>query len=304
MKNQKKILSPEHDIPTMGMPAKSNPPCAICGKELGATLLVIDKPDRFEERCGVMSDNYARQWVECSHCGAVTNQLPQDSASKLDVLRTSYYEVDFANSDIGEKYRKVMSMPATQSDNAGRVLRIIEFLRQWLPDVKAPKALDIGAGTGVFLSRFLDKTAPTWQGVGIEPDPHAATHLRSLNKFEVFEGLYQGQSQFSNFALVTLNKVLEHISNPVPLLKQVTNALSLTGSILYVELPDKLTIQHRPPQDNILGALHCHLYDPQSLGYLFRQCGLETLKIERIVEPSEKITVFGFACLPQTLSKL
>lgn len=304
MKNQKKMLSPEHDRSVISIPNKIDAQCMICGGTLGATLLVIDQPDRFETRCGVSAVGYQRQWIECPQCGAVTNQLPEDASTKLELLRTAYYEVDFANSDIGEKYRKVMALPPTQSDNAGRVARILAFLQQWLPEINTPKALDIGAGTGVFLSRFLEMSGPNWRATGIEPDPHAAAHLRSLKTFEVFEGLYQGQEQFSNFNLITLNKVLEHISDPVPLLQLVTKALSPEHAVLYVELPDKLTTAHRPPQDNILGALHCHLYDPQSMLYLFRQCGLETLKIERVVEPSGKITVFGFACLPATLTKI
>jgi SAM-dependent methyltransferase len=278
--------------------------CAICGGLLGRALLTIDQPDRFERRCGIGPEGYQRSWVECTSCGAATNVLPAASVRALQAMRSSYYEVDFAAADIGAKYRKVMSLLPGESDNWGRVDRIVRFLARWQQPDRPRRVLDIGAGTGVFLSRFLDAVDAPWQAIGVEPDPIAASHLRSIGRFDVVEGLYRGQAELRGFELVTLNKVLEHIGEPLPLLRSVAAALSPGMSIVYIELPDKLTIGRRPPEDNILGALHCHLYDPGSVARLLREAGFELLCIERIVEPSGKISVFAFACLPQALSGL
>lgn len=278
--------------------------CAICGGLLGRILLTIDQPDRFERRCGIGPEGYQRSWTECAACGAATNMLPAASVVALQAMRSSYYEVDFAADDIGAKYRKVMALPPEKSDNRGRVDRIVSFLGRWQRQERTRRVLDIGAGTGVFLSGFLEAVKAPWQAVGVEPDPIAASHLRSLGRFEVVENLYRGQPELRGFDLVTLNKVLEHIGEPLPLLRSVAAALIPGMSILYLELPDKLTIGRRPPEDNILGALHCHLYDPGSVARLLREAGFEALCIERIVEPSGKITVFAFACLPQALSGL
>lgn len=278
--------------------------CAVCGGTLGHVLLVVREPDRFERRCGIDSEGYRREWVECGVCGIVSNRLPRLSLERLNALRSSYYEVDFAKSDIGDKYRKVMSLAPHQSDNWGRVERIRKFAARWLPS-KAPKnVLDIGAGTGVFLSRFLDTADSSWEAVGIEPDPAAAAHLRKVNRFQVVEAMFYGQAELRGFSLVTLNKVLEHIDEPVRVLKQVAQALIPSCGLLYLEVPDKLTIGCRPLNDNILGALHCHLYHPGGVERLFRETGFEPLRIERVVEPSGKITVFGFACLPEALANI
>lgn len=275
--------------------------CAICRGNTGREILRISHPDRFEQSIGVSAYGYQRRWIECGTCGAATNVLPQSSADKLSVLRSAYYEVDFANSNIGEKYSRVMALPAAQSDNAGRVARIIDFARKWvLPDA-APRVLDIGAGTGVFLSRLIDQTGGDWPCVGLEPDPQAAAHLRQLGKFTVVEAMYQGQSDLKNFELITLNKVLEHISDPVPFLQMVIGSMRRTDSLLYIEVPDKLTTSLRPPSDNILGALHCHLYDPVSIGYLARAAGIEIVRIDRIREPSGKLTVYAFGALPEVI---
>lgn len=277
--------------------------CALCAGKDAREILRIDQPDRFEQSIGVGPHGYTRCWVECLQCGGATNVLPEESALRLASLRAAYYEVDFMGSDIGEKYRRVMSMPAGQSDNAGRVARVTDFVRRWSGAPARPWVMDIGAGTGVFLSRLVDQTAGVWRYLGVEPDPRAAAHLRQLEKFAVVEAMYLAQPELRGFNLVTLNKVLEHIEQPLPFLLQVVQSLVLDDGLLYVEVPDKLTTRLRSPQDNILGALHCHLYDPTSLGYLLRRAGLELLCVNRIAEPSGKLSVYAFAAPSESIQK-
>ncbi len=278
--------------------------CMLCEGQLGQTLLEITEPDRFEKHCGVGTQNYFRQWKECVSCGAANNILPASSQELLQKLRSSYYEVDLPDGDVGAKYRKVMGLPPEQSDNWHRVQRINSFLTRWLGTSRGTshQILDIGAGTGVFLSRLLELSEQSWQATAVEPDPVAAKHLRELGGFAVREEMFTGQSDLKNFTLVTLNKVLEHIEDPTAVLGAVVNSLAANG-LVYVEVPDKLTTRLRRYNDNILGALHYHLYHPRSLAWLFEWVGLEPLLIERVFEPSGKITVFGFACLPGWLDK-
>lgn len=277
--------------------------CSICDGEDGNEILLIDRPDRFEQSIGVGAQSYARYWVECLACGATTNLLPPESAQRLVTLRAAYYEIDFMGSDIGEKYRRVMTLPAGESDNAGRVARIVDFVRRWSGAAVRPRIMDIGAGTGVFLSRLVDETGGAWQYLGVEPDPRAAEHLRQLEKFTVIEGMYLGQPELRGFNLVTLNKVLEHIEAPLPFLSKVVQSLVADDGLLYVEVPDKLTVRLRSPQDNILGALHCHLYDPASLGHLLRRAGLALLSVNRVAEPSGKLSVYAFAAPAESVVK-
>jgi len=277
--------------------------CALCAGQDAREILRIGQPDRFEQSIGIGPHGYTRCWVECQQCGGATNVLPDESALRLAALRAAYYEVDFMGSDIGEKYRRVMSMPAGQSDNVGRVARVIDFVRRWFGALAQPRVMDIGAGTGVFLSRLVDQTAGAWRYLGVEPDPRAAAHMRQLEKFAVVEAMYFGQPELRGFNLVTLNKVLEHIEQPLPFLLQVVQSLVLDDGLLYVEVPDKLTAKLRSPSDNILGALHCHLYDPTSLDYLLQRARLELLCVSRIAEPSGKLSVYAFAAPSESIQK-
>lgn len=274
--------------------------CAICGGVLGDIILVHHEPDRFEQAIGISSKGYRRVWRQCRSCGSVSNVHMPENLDRLRRLGTSYYDVDLAGSDLATKFRKVMSLPPQRSDNAGRVARVLRAARQYgVVSDNTIRVIDIGAGLGVFLARLLDE-APAYgfnvMASAIEPDPTAAAHLRSLARFEVEEGLFIGQERFIGADLFTLNKVLEHLADPGTLLRDVARSLSPDRGLVYVEVPDAATVGNRPPTDNILGALHCHLYSPEGLALLIRRCGLETLAVERVFEPSGKITVVAFAC--------
>jgi SAM-dependent methyltransferase len=280
--------------------------CAICNGALDRELLRISEPDRFERHLGIAREGYVRTWMECSTCGAATNVLAPGNRGRLDSLAAGYYEVDFANSSIGDKFAKVTALPPERSDNAQRVARIHSFLRGWLPPSRRElRVLDIGAGTGVFLWRFLEQAErDVWSATAVEPDALAAGHLRSLDRFPVIEGLFSEALGLVDFDLVTLNKVVEHLADPVALVKEAASALRAPAGVLYVEVPDKLTVYHRPPTDNILGALHFHLYDPVSIAVLLSRAGLAALRIDRIFDPSGKITVAAFATLNAGIERM
>ncbi len=270
--------------------------CAVCGGALARELLRITEPDRFERHVGIAANGYLRSWVECGACGAATNVQAPGNRARLETLAAGYYEVDLAGSSIAEKFAKVMALPPERSDNAQRVMRVAAFAESRLPaGIVTPCALDIGAGTGVFLARFLGRAgARAWKGTAVEPDPTAAAHLRGLGRFDVIESLFSAELGLKGFHVVTLNKVVEHLPRPLDLVRAAAGALDGQG-MLYLELPDKRTVFERPSSDNILGALHCHLYDPPSIAALLGRAGLAVLKTERLYEPSGKISVAAFA---------
>ena len=279
--------------------------CAICGSGANQELLRITQPDRFERHLGIRADGYLRRWVECTSCGAATNAYALGVREQLDSLAADYYEVDFAGSSIAAKFNKVVTLPPAKSDNARRVDRILAFVRDWsgTPE-RCRRVLDIGAGTGVFLWRFLELAANDgWSGTGVEPDATAAVHLRQLKAFEVIEDLFTTKLGLDDFDLVTLNKVVEHLSDPVAMIRDAATALR-PGGVMYVEVPDKMTAKLRAPDDNILGALHYHLYDPASIAILLARAGLVPLRIERVFDPSGKLTVAAFATLEATFTHM
>jgi len=270
--------------------------------------LIHNKPDRFERHLGISEKGYQRIWKECGTCGSATDIHRPEDLARLRELGTSYYEVDFAGSSLEEKYHKIMALPEARSDNAGRVGRVLAKIRGSVRDDSTPlRALDIGAGLGVFLSRLIELATSHGLRVdatAIEPDPKAARHLRNLGLFKVIEEILSEETQIANMGLISLNKVLEHVATPKTLLRNAISILEPTSGLLYFEVPDVMTIGNRPAKDNILGALHYHLYSPEGVCLLLRRIGLMPIEVSRVFEPSGKITVFAFAVFPQYIARL
>jgi SAM-dependent methyltransferase len=283
-RGQKRVFDCEH----------ADVSCRLCGGVLGEPLLVHTEPDRFEVTVGIAAQNYQRCWRRCVACDVVQDVQDAENEHRLDSLSASYYEVDLGK-NLRSRFDHVMSMPAVSSDNAGRVARVCEVVERLQKERCRRHVIDIGAGLGVFLTRFLPQAGSDWHGTAIEPDPNAAAHLRSLALFGVIEAIFTGdESNIAAADLITLNKVVEHIPHPQPLLEACNRKLTEDG-ILYVEVPDEWTIGRRPANDNILGALHKHLYSPLSLTRLIERAGLTVLRVGRVFEPSGKITVFAFS---------
>jgi len=286
----------------------TNGKCNICGGKLGKVLLLIKKPDRFERAVDISEKGYARQWVECSECGTACNIMDRNAEKALSRIASSYYKHEFNTlSELKRRYNKVMALPAGSSDNYHRIRRIENYISRYSVEGGGqPCILDIGAGMGVFLSAFQKRNAKKWKAYGMEPDPMAAKHLRSIagGRFKVTQSrLEDHEPGFRKYRLCTMNKILEHIKKPVGFLRKVNRLLDDDGFV-YVELPDRLTIGSRPSTDNILGALHHYLFGVKGMEVLLNRAGFEPFSIEREFEPSGKLSVYAFAVRKKAINRL
>lgn len=272
--------------------------CTLCGNNRFESKLEITKPDRFELALGISEIGYSRKWNECSQCGLLSNENSITNQNLLNSIGHRYYEIDFGKENLGTRFLKLKNLPKEKSDNYFRVKRVkdyySEFVLGGLFDSEGNNILDVGSGLGIFLDAFITSN---WIGTAIEPDPYAFQHLKDIsnNRFKVINDVYKAGVVDQKYDLITFNKVLEHLKNPVDLLKLAKDNLNSERSLVYVEVPDLLTSSIRNYNDNILGSLHFNLYDPYTLSLLFKNSGLTPVKVERIIEPSGKITTYGFA---------
>jgi len=276
----------------------NNQTCILCGNETFHTELIINTPDRFEIALGIEQKTYVRKWVSCDKCGLYSNHNSPENQVKLNEIGHRYYEIDFGKDQLMNRYNKLISLPIENSDNFHRIQRIKNYFNKSLiedkPSLKKNKILDIGSGLGIFLDLFI---SDEWDATAIEPDPIAFKHLEKISngRFNVINNVFKSGLIDDNFNLITFNKILEHIENPVLLLQDARQILNKENGLIYVEVPDLLTAKYRNQNDNILGSLHFNLYDPYTLALLFKNANLIPIKIERIEEPSGKITTYGFA---------
>jgi hypothetical protein len=279
--------------------------CVLCGVgRLEKVVLEIRQPDRFERAAGIKEAECHRSWVRCEHCGGLTNVRRDGCEVAIAAMAKSYYAIDFADTSLETRFHNVLDLTDGKSDNRQRVHRVRKYAESWFGGASIPgslRLLDIGAGLGVFLHAFLEEN-PCWLGRALEPDPTAAQHLRKVaeGRFTILESTLEDlQESPTVYHLCSLNKVLEHIASPLEFLCRVVRLIDVCSGLLYVEVPDYWTVGNRDSSDNILGALHYHLYGIRSLSILLQRVGFVPLKIERFKEPSGKISVYAFAAHPE-----
>jgi 2-polyprenyl-3-methyl-5-hydroxy-6-metoxy-1,4-benzoquinol methylase len=110
----------------------------------------------------------------------------------------------------------------------------IPFELTALADLPKGQILDVGCGNGnkLILAKQLG-----WDVTGLEIDPNAVMIARN-QKLNVKEGSYKDLANFVNeFDCIICSHVLEHVYNPVEMLKLLTQSLKPGGTLL-LSLPN------------------------------------------------------------------
>ena len=98
---------------------------------------------------------------------------------------------------------------------------------------KGKKLLDIGAGSGILVEQALEKG---FSATGVEPSRWLWQKAQERN-LSVFLGTFPHPKINELFDVITLIDVIEHVPDPVGLLKDAAKALSPDG-IIVVATPD------------------------------------------------------------------
>ena len=80
--------------------------------------------------------------------------------------------------------------------------------------------MDIGSGLGVF-PYIVKKNG--WNCTSIDPDPICIKHIHNNLKLEAICADFMDLKPHKKFDIVTLNKVLEHVNDPIKMLRKVKN---------------------------------------------------------------------------------
>jgi SAM-dependent methyltransferase len=94
------------------------------------------------------------------------------------------------------------------------------------------RLLDVGCGNGAFLAKMRDLG---WEVVGVKPDPEAARVAREDFGVTVFEGrLEEAGLSDGSLDTITMHHVIEHISDPVDVLRECYRILKPSGILVIV----------------------------------------------------------------------
>lgn len=269
--------------------------CMCGGDRLTSVHMYFNPPDgevRFPHTAGP----YRREIFRCSLCRHFV------SIHKLEA--GALYEEAYVRATYGDlkglraAFTRIVSLPTSQSDNAGRVARVLRYAdAHFGGDDGSRSVLDVGSGLCVFLHGMK---AAGWACTALDPDERAVEHARSTVGVEAIRGDVMRVDAHVGVDVVTLNKVLEHVKNPIAMLAR-SRAWLRSGGFLYLEVPDGEAASADGFQREEFFVEHYHVFSPASVALMATRAGLCLNTVERLREPSGKYTLRAFCTLDEPL---
>ena len=225
--------------------------------------------------------------LDCRACG-FRHAIPLPAAHELEeAYRENYYAEE-----------KPTFLNHAAEDQAWAELAQIdrlEIFERLLPSSRRT-LLDVGSGPGFFL-----KTAQArgWSVTGIEPSRQAAAYARELG-VKVVEGFFSAESAatLGHYDVVHMNNVLEHIPDPIELVRIARNVMN-PGGIICINVPNDFSpfqfaasAAHNVRQWWLAPPHHLNYFDFASLTGLVERLGMTV--VERSTSfPMEAFMMMG-----------
>lgn len=258
--------------------------CPCTGAFVERTF-TYDAPPAGETRFAFAGE-YRRGYGRCSACGHWF------AAADMDL--TGLYVGDYVDQTYGDRmqrtFERIIALPPAQSDNAGRIARLQAFAERRFGATRTVRLLDVGAGLGVFPHAVKHVG---WHCTALDPDARAVVHLREHVGVDAVQGDFMHAEGLGRFDVITFNKVLEHVADPVAMLARA-RAFLADGGFVYVELPDGELAAVDGPEREEFFVEHLHVFSAASIALLAANAGFVSLVIERLREPSGKYTLRAF----------
>jgi len=231
--------------------------------------------------------NYKRKILRCKVCGHFT----ASHKIKVHEFYKKNYSIISHGDDMRKKFDKLLSLKS-KSDNHYRIKRILSKFKNL--KAKEIRLLDVGSGLGIFLYQLKKKV--NWNLIGIEPDINFVKFSKKINIKVLHSNLKSNTFKKNSFNIITMNKIIEHVKNPVKLLKISKKLLNENGHA-YIEVPDgHAASKHKDKKfRQEFNVDHLHVFTKKSLKDCIGLAGLKLITCNNIKEKSGKLTLFAFA---------
>jgi 2-polyprenyl-3-methyl-5-hydroxy-6-metoxy-1,4-benzoquinol methylase len=144
------------------------------------------------------------------------------------------------------------------------------------------RLLEIGCGSGRMLKSMQEKG---WDVVGVDPDPIAIKNAKSKGLI-VYQGILADQ-KFSDdsFDAIALSHVIEHVPDPLSLLKECERILKPGGHLVLIT-PNINSLCHRLYKSDwrsLEPPRHLHVFNLATLKQVSQRAGFNHIKLETTI---------------------
>ncbi|APV49656.1 hypothetical protein BWI17_08180 [Betaproteobacteria bacterium GR16-43] len=230
-------------------------------------------------RAAPLFEKLGMKIVACPECGLTYSR---------NILRDEYDRQLYVESASQTSYQDLKRNSAYAELERIKSL----YLVQRLGEYRAPpgRLLDIGPGSGKLLEAAMQSG---WRAVGIEANAEFAAACRA-HGIEILEGFFPDVLPAGErFDAITLLDVLEHLAQPLELLRLARERL-VPGGVLVVQVPnvDSLLVQLEGARNTNFCHGHWSHFNTATLSRIGRSAGLETLAVETIITEIDRILAF------------
>jgi 2-polyprenyl-3-methyl-5-hydroxy-6-metoxy-1,4-benzoquinol methylase len=244
-------------------------PCCLCGVEDAVPTAVGED---FEYR--VSADSYVA--MRCGGCGLVyLNPRPADD--ELDrIYPPNYHAFEFTAENFGLAHRVRSRLEAR---------RLLSYCVGLPADARI---LDIGCGDGFHLRLLREYGQSGWQVEGVDTSDRAVMAARDSGLSVHLGTVEEAALPENHYDLVLLIATVEHVANPLGVLRAAARLLRPGGRAVVVT-DNTATLDFRLFGGRHWGGYHFprhwNLFDKPSLRQLAAQADLEVVELGTVLSP-------------------
>ena len=268
-------------LQTNATETSATPRCWLCGTLTLELLRPGNLPEKLTaEDFRITDSNYGRtaDIYRCTTCGFL------ECPTLLDVL-SFYQDMD------DDEY---------EATRAERVLQAKQLLERIAVQKPGGTLLDVGAGSGILVETAL---AAGYKAEGVEPSASLQRQAVSLG-LPVRSGVLPDENVRGPYDIVTLIDVIEHVPNPVELMRYIRDVMADDG-ICVVVTPDVGSLAAR-----LMGKswwhyriAHIGYFDRKTLSHAFDCASLQLTALHRPIWyfPASYLAARLFYYLPEKI---
>jgi 2-polyprenyl-3-methyl-5-hydroxy-6-metoxy-1,4-benzoquinol methylase len=207
--------------------------------------------------------------AECSSCSFRFTQDVPDAGSIAPYYKSEDYisHTNTATGLINRLYHFVRNRTIVQKR------KLIEKIT----GIKTGKLLDIGSGTGVFLSEMKKNG---WEATGLEPDTDARNVAKKVYGVDLVNTDHLFQLPTGHYDVITLWHVLEHVHDVSKYVEQIKAVLHPNGK-LFIAVPNYTSLDASVYREHWAAydvPRHLYHFSPRSMKLLMEEHGLKVLQ--------------------------